>query len=397
MTDDNWIKRNANFEHVNLRETADVVSVQNSDQLVSEFYLYSENFHSSAEQIAEYLLTNAVASHDIAKLDTWFFAVVYLYRQSLELILKAILFKSITVSQARINAISDIGHDLSKCFIYIKSEFAIDSEHTHLRWIEEFLHSITTVDEKSDMFRYPFNHQMKMFFAEQTHIDFYSVRQNLTTAYSILCDLFWNNTSNRSYELQTPRLIVNGGDYWGQVVIGYRFSQNQYYPYIKGYQEAAKFLRTAIQADAYRDKLFLSMCYLYRNAVELGLKRILVNNLKIPYQKIKKKNHSLKGLWGEIRDNCDIEKYANAPKGDTTLIDVDARINQLHIIDKDSTKFRYPVDKNLQFHFPRQKLFSISNVSNYFNELVEFFDGVNDILSEASEFENEMPSESGFV
>lgn len=396
MADDNWIRSNADFEYVNWGESGDIVSIQNSDDLELEFYLYSQNFHQAAEQAAEYLLTTSVVTHDIAKLDTWFFAVVYLYRQSLELILKAILFKNLTGPQARIDVLNEVGHDLSKCFSYIKAELKIDSDHSvgvNLRWVGEFLDNISAVDERSDMFRYPFNHQMKMFFTEQTHIDFYSVRQNLTIAYSILCELFSNNFSSESYKLRSRRFIVTGGDYWKQVVIGYKFSQNQYYPYIKGYQEAAKFLRTAMQTDIYQDKLFLPMCYLYRNAVELGLKRILVNNLKTPYDKVKKKKHSLKGLWQKIRDNGDIEKYANAPEDDTTLADVDTYLNQLHNIDGDSTKFRYPVDKNLRFHFPRKKLFSIANVSNYFDDLMEFFDGVDTELTRVREWENEMMSD----
>jgi len=72
------------------------------------------------------------------------------------------------------------------------------------------------------------------------------------------------------------------------------------------------------------------MCYIFRNAVELGLKRLIVEVSSIPRAKIfkvlKNKKHSLEGLWKFIDSEIEIQKYSNAPEGDTTLSDTIQRL-----------------------------------------------------------------------
>lgn len=51
---------------------------------------------------------------DIAKLDLWYFAMVYLYRQSIELLLKANIFKLVISDQDRKRIIGDVRHDLKQ-------------------------------------------------------------------------------------------------------------------------------------------------------------------------------------------------------------------------------------------------------------------------------------------
>ncbi len=398
MTESYWVRNSVDFEYFNKAEPSDIVKIKNSDNLETEFFCYSRNFHDAADQIMEYLETTAATNKDIGKLDTWFFAVIYLYRQSLELLLKAIILKRITDQKERIKKLYEVSHDLKKCFDIIVKDLNIDKTHQtliNLNWLGEYLGNISSVDRESDMFRYPFNHNMQAMFEEQTHVNLLFVKQNLNAAYNILSDLLAKDFS-RNYKLLTPKLIITGGNYYEQSVVGYKFSQKDYYPYIKGYEESANFLRATILRDTNLSMLFLPMCYLYRNAVELGLKRILVEDCKIPRKKalaiIRGKKHSVLGLWRKIKEH-EIEKHANAPDGDTTLIDAAKYIDQLHNIDSDSTKFRYPVNMNLQFHFRKEKKYSIVNIATCFNELIEFLDSVDTMLSEIREWEAEMEAE----
>jgi hypothetical protein len=398
MGENHWIRNNADFGYINKDQYADIVKVKNSDNLETEFYLYSKNFHCAADQITDYLLAIPVENNDVGKLDTWFFAIIYLYRQSLELILKAIVFSNITDEQERIQSLKDVKHDLIKCFHFIVKNLNVGQIHkmlVNLKWLEEFLDDISSMDRQSDMFRYPFNHEMETFFKEQTHVDIFLVKQNLNTAYHILCDLFARDFSGNAYELHVPKLIIDSEAYYRQSVIGYKFSHYDFYPFIKGYQESANLLKANMLNDMNRDILFLPMCYLYRNTIELGLKKILIEGCGIPHQEalsiINDKKHSVLGLWRKIK--YEAEKHANAPDGDTTIADAENYIIQLHGLDSDSTKFRYPINMNLQCHFRKEKKFSVENISACFNELIAFLNGVDGMLEEVRQWEAEMETE----
>ncbi len=137
----------------------------------------------------------------------------------------------------------------------------------------------------------------------------------------------------------TYQFLIDGGSYYDQGVIWKGFN-NDFYPYIEGYMESANYLREKIVGNK-KDYLFLPMCYMYRNGIELALKRILVEDCqfdsKTVFKKLKNKKHSIEGLWNVIKDH--IRLRANATDDDTTLIDVELYIKQLHNLDFTSTCF----------------------------------------------------------
>ena len=74
--------------------------------------------------------------------------------------------------------------------------------------------------------------------------------------------------------------MEKGGNYYAQSVVGYKDNKEKFYPYTKAYLETANYLKDWMKkkvdsgennCDEY---LFLPMCYLYRNCVELSLKTI---------------------------------------------------------------------------------------------------------------------------
>lgn len=89
--------------------------MKNFDCLSVEFYKYSKRFLKAANEVMKNLLTDAKQKHDISKLDTWFFPVIYLYRQSLELLLKAIIFKYITDESEQKSTIGNVSLVLYPC------------------------------------------------------------------------------------------------------------------------------------------------------------------------------------------------------------------------------------------------------------------------------------------
>jgi len=114
-----WIKPNMDLK--NQTEKPTCITVSNSGNLDVDFYRYSLNFHDAAEEIMRYLLEDAASKGDIAKLDTWYFALVYLYRQSLELMLKACIFKIVPLESDRKDIIKNVRHDVKQAFDEIVS------------------------------------------------------------------------------------------------------------------------------------------------------------------------------------------------------------------------------------------------------------------------------------
>ena len=85
--------------------------IAQEDQSIA-FHQYSIDFYNAAHIITDYLLS---AQHpNISQLDTYFFAVAFLYRHSIELALKAIGFKQIDNTAARSAFIKSTFHNLAE-------------------------------------------------------------------------------------------------------------------------------------------------------------------------------------------------------------------------------------------------------------------------------------------
>lgn len=69
------------------------------------FKEYSYNFFTAAHLIGSYLLETNLT--DISKLDTYFFSLAFLYRHSIELLLKAIAFQQIKTTDDRAAFVKD--------------------------------------------------------------------------------------------------------------------------------------------------------------------------------------------------------------------------------------------------------------------------------------------------
>ena len=110
-----WIRPDMNLYHIE-GSSKYIITVANSGSLDADFYEYAQNFYEAAETVIHYLGEEAAENQDIAKLDLWYFATVYLYRQSLELLLKASIFQVVTDTTDRKDIIGQIRHDLKHSF-----------------------------------------------------------------------------------------------------------------------------------------------------------------------------------------------------------------------------------------------------------------------------------------
>ena len=101
-------------------------------------------------------------------------------------------------------------------------------------------------------------------------------------------------------------------------------------------------------------------------------------------------------IWKLIKD--DIIKHCNVDKNDKIINNLEKYILQLNNIDGVADKFRYPVDKHLNYHFKKCKSFDINNIREFFEELSSFLEGVSYLMSEQNQalrdIEHEYKNES---
>lgn len=202
---------------------------------------------------------------------------------------------------------------------------------------------------------------------------------------------------NIDYKEYKPTFLEEGGGYYSQSVIGYKYKAEEFYRHVTAYTDCAERLyKSVIEDKSLKEALFFPMCYLYRNAVELSLKRVLFEECSFSIQEaleyMHDKKHSIHALWKKIKD--EVIHHADAPKNDTTIYIVENYIVQLHNFDGASDKFRYPIDKHIQLYFKKQKKFDMSNVNKFFIELLSFLDAVDGMMSEHNKAMAEMQAEA---
>ena len=104
---------------------------------------------------------------------------------------------------------------------------------------------------------------MEIFFKDQKHYNYIKISENIerarNTMLSFLSTSFEDYTSEYDH---MPFLLIAGGNYYQQAVIGYSYSHGDFYPYIKAYTECANYLLQLMNSSNSNTDLFLPMCYL---------------------------------------------------------------------------------------------------------------------------------------
>lgn len=377
------------------------IILQNKESVINEFNDYAYQYKKAARIIAD----NLVTTHRISKLDTHFFSIAFLYRHSLELILKSIGLKYIVTVEEQKNFLKDTFHNLSSLFLTIKNFVGDKEAYT---WLEAYFADIDSLDKESDSFRYPFSikfervgdnkrYYIQPFIDKQTHIDLVSFVNKMEIAFYILeCIYKENNDIEEHYKEYSATFLEEGGDYHLQSVIGYSYTVNEYYSYIRGYIESAEVLYTKLKKNRdLKSVVFNPMCYLYRNGLELSMKEILFKECSYDFQKaaglLKDCSHSLLKIWRYIKQ--DIIQHSNATEDDNTLENVEKYLKQLHNFDGAADKFRYPTNKYLEKHFKNPKKLDVQNIYEFFEEITNFFSGASSMMSAQNEYIAEMQAE----
>lgn len=88
-----------------------LIRIRAQGSLETKLYEYAERFYDAAHYITDFVLNEK--HPDIAKLDTFFFPIAFLYRHCIELVLKAVGFKYIHSDTERLQFINSTRHDFS--------------------------------------------------------------------------------------------------------------------------------------------------------------------------------------------------------------------------------------------------------------------------------------------
>lgn len=395
------------------RHSKYLVLINAPKDIPREFYSYSKKFNFAAHLITEYLLETE--RPDIGQLDTYFFSLAFLYRHSIELGLKAIGFKYIQEREARKSFVTRTFHDLREILREVEKVATYLIPNEERVWLQEYFTDISLIDKESDSFRYPFhiywkddiwgisgNFEIKRVFEKQTHIDLVKFANKFEAAYEIIEKWYAQNENGaEEWKELFPKFIEEGGEYYGQSVVGYGYRRDDFYPYTRAYQETANYLKWYMKNETDRgnhsinELLFMPMCYLYRNCVELNLKAIWFEETGESFQKrcevLLDRKHSIEGLWKKIEPY--ILEYAENEDDKEYPGIVGEYCIQIHRIDTDASKFRYPVTKNLDFYFKNNKRFDFIYVGDFFEAVNNALDGLDYCLNDKNQIKAEMEAE----
>jgi len=146
-------------------------------------------------QLAWYYLRTAnalieITFSDSSKLDVYVYAAVFLYRHSVELRLKDLIWMSnFILGKGKVFPKKHNLIELWQCLknnatSLLNSDFPLSRDN--VRYVEKTLKELTKYDPESDGFRYPFDKKMERTHPDVNHVDVRSLREQFNQIYECL-------------------------------------------------------------------------------------------------------------------------------------------------------------------------------------------------------------------
>lgn len=331
----------------------------------------------------------------IGDLDTLFFAMVYLYRQSIELLLKANIFQ-IADKKKQKEVIKECSHDLVELYDEFKlmttSSKLSESQHT---WLHEFLKNISEFDRASDSFRYPFRitydklfnyYNFEHVFKERRDICLIKLVNKLELSFALILEDSTIREENmkdediediREYKNFSTEFLEEGTEYYAKSVVGHDYNRSEIKMYANAYREVADHLFSLTLNDSTNELsnyYFAPIAYLYQNAIELAMKDLCLIACpnKVALKTIRSEKHNINAIWKVIKDNFHRQVSAEIPVNHQS--EIEKMINIFEKAKVNTSTFRYPCDKQLNRNFKSGHILHIGYVycvlNRYFNPLI---------------------------
>jgi hypothetical protein len=195
---------------------------------------------------------------------------------------------------------------------------------------------------------------------------------------------------NRAASPPAPCLFVKRKDRRNTVLNWHRAPEEEFDIYAGVYWNAAQTLVKNLELDRIFGYDACPVVFLYRHALELFLKAILLGDganflRNRPDPKwVMDHSHSLKELIPHVREI--LERFAREGEFGRnevrTFDDFEALVGELDNVDKNSCAFRYPVDKKLQGTVPGHFTFNAGNFARKMDDALNTLSGACSMLPE---------------
>lgn len=367
--------------------------IKNEDSIVriewSGNYAEDYNFLADCYIQCAYLVAKEIGGkHNNRKSDMWFLPCIYMFRQGIELILKALICKNKKRGKYIQPLFEQYKHNLSGLFekyISVKKDYLNEIEK---RWIISYLKSLENVDANSDLFRFPFNDEFLNKYRNK-FLNVCGMINSIIQCYLTLkkCwDMEAGNNHLQKIDTKKSREFLQFASHGiGNCYLWKAFNSDEFYKQIQGYSEVAEFLLLKCKLLSNKEKAY-PIIFLQRNLLELSLKRLLLKNLKFRVNRSKARSHLLyKDLWKSVKPI--LEFYFEKNEKETPIFELlESYLLEISKIDKNGDVFRYPTTYSLQYKFDK-KIIDIKHIYCYMQAISNFLDANESVLSEISDNE----------
>lgn len=370
-----------------------LVHVRWSKKIEEDYAQLADNYFQCGYKTYSNIVENG---HNNTKSDMWILPSIYMLRQSIELFIKALLCRSIKSKNESQKIFIKCKHNVYKCFKeYMKTDENY-LDRIEEKWMESYLMSIEEIDSKSDLFRFRFSNDFMSQYGNK-FLNIADIGNNLLQCCSLLkkCIDKGSNSPIIKFDKNKKSEFLQFANHGiGNCYLWDCIGGDGFYKQITGYNEVAKFLFLECD-DLSNEQKSYPLIFLYRNIIELELKRMFYKTIKFSVtakEYKKRKSHKLyEELWKNVKPM--IEHYAKEMGQDMSIIDnVENKLKEIDEIDKNGYMFRYPTSYSFEYKF-NDKYIDISNIFIYMQAIVNFLEGCDSIFVEVEEFEVERREE----
>ena len=377
-----------------IKKDEDTVEVIWSHHYFDDYRHLAYQFYECGYQTFVEVIRNG---HNNVKADMWFLTGIFLVRQSIELGLKSLLCRSLQKNKDIQNVFEECCHDLSALFKqYCEVEEKDYLTRKEKEWLIEYLDSLEEVDEKSDIFRFPFENEFLSKYRDK-FLNNVDIANNLLQAFALVKKCIQDgiiSEEDRFDDSFKPQFFIFASHGIENCYLWQRLSDEGFYAKIRGYTEVLDFIYQN-QKVSKETKLYPLM-FMFRNTIELCLKRLFYSRvddgvpLKVFYSK--RKSHLIKkDLWKNVKPV--ILKYAHNSTNDIAVVTTaEKMIEEINSIDKNGDNFRYPTSYSLEYRFDNKKV-DLTNIYDYNTALINFLDCCYSMLEDIADYQNEMKAE----
>ena len=369
-----------------IQNNENIIHIKWSHNPFEDYKTLAYQYYNCGYKTCENIISSG---HNNIKSDKWFFAGVFLLRQSIELGIKTLLCKVCNTKKCISSTFEICKHNLIllfKKYCELTNENYLNNDET--TWLNSYLDSLTKIDTGSDSFRFPFEDDFVSSYKNK-FLDNQKVICNLILAFNLIKKCI-EETSYSEYDKYTkvlkPDFFIFTSHGIGNCYLCNDLVLNriEYKEKIIGYSEVINFIYNNKEITN-KEKIY-PLIFLLRNDLELCMKQLYyaVKNIGNKQKNIKEKSHDLeKKLWNRMKPV--IKQYAEIANSDLGVLDVvEKMITEINNIDKKSAVFRYPTEYNLNYPFD-EKTINIRNVYEYFMSLINFFQNCDAMIEDIIE------------